>query len=94
MGCCLFAILVAGMPRLAFLMWWLFQPFRMNTTFDTFLWPLVGVIFAPWTTIMYVLVFPAGITGFDWVWLALAAIIDIGTYGGNWRARSTMSSGT
>lgn len=94
MGCCLFAILIAGMPRFAFLLWWLFQPVRMNATFDTFLWPLIGVIFAPWTTIMYVLVFPAGISGFDWVWLALAAFIDIGTYAGNWRARGSMSAGT
>jgi len=86
MGCCLFAVMLAGAPRLAFLLWWLFQPVRMEATFDGFLWPLLGLVFVPWTTIMYVLVFPAGITGFDWVWLGLAAVVDIGTYVGNGRA--------
>jgi len=88
MGCCLFAVLLAGAPRLAFLLWWIFQPFRMDATFTSFFWPLLGVIFIPWTTIMYVLVFPAGISGFDWVWLGLALAVDVGTYVGNVRARS------
>jgi len=93
MGCCIFAILLAGAPRLAFIIWWIFQPFRMQATFESFIWPLLGVLFAPWTTIMYVLVFPAGINGFDWLWLGLAAAIDIGTYVGNGRARSMRYSG-
>jgi hypothetical protein len=92
MGCCLFALLLAGAPRFAFLMWWLFQPLRIDATFNTFLWPLLGVVFAPWTTIMYVIVFPGGILGFDWLWLALAVAIDVSTYGGNWRARQTRSA--
>jgi hypothetical protein len=92
MGCCLFALALAGAPRLAFLVWWLFQPFRMAATFSTFIWPLLGVIFAPWTTLMYTLVYPAGINGFDWLWLALAVAIDISTYGGNWRARQQRSA--
>ncbi len=82
MGCCLFATLIAGAPRLAFLLWWLFQPVRIDATFETWLWPLAGLIFAPWTTIMYVIVFPAGITGFDWLWLGLAVLVDIGSYVG------------
>ncbi len=87
MGCCLFAVLLAGAPRLAFLLWWLVQPYRMQATFHTFIWPLVGVIFLPWTTIMYVIVAPGGVNGFDWLWLGLAFAIDIGTYAGNGRAR-------
>jgi hypothetical protein len=92
MGCCLFALLLAGAPRVAFLVWWLIQPLKISATFDTFLWPLIGVIFAPWTTIMYVLVYPAGINGFDWLWLALAVAIDVSTYGGNWRAQQARSA--
>jgi hypothetical protein len=87
MGCCLFAILLAGAPRLAFLVWWLFQPARMSATFNTIIWPLLGVIFVPWTTFMYVIVYPGGVNGFDWFWLGLALVIDIATYGGNARAR-------
>lgn len=83
MGCCLFAIILAGAPRFAFLMLWLFQPLRVTTTFDTFIWPALGVLFAPWTALAYVLVFPGGISGFDWIWLGLAVAIDLGTYVGN-----------
>jgi len=93
MGCCLFVLLMAGAPRLAFVLWWLVQPLRMDATFDTFLLPLVGVIFAPWTTIMYVLVFPSGISGFDWVFLGLAVLLDISTYGGGARAQMQRTAG-
>ncbi len=87
MGCCLFAILLAGAPRLAFLLWWLVDSARFQLTFSNFIWPLAGLIFVPWTTIMYVIVYPGGINWFDWLWIALALVIDIGTYGGNWQAR-------
>lgn len=83
MGCCLFAVMLAGAPRLAFLLWWLFQPARFGVTFDTIIWPLLGVLIAPWTALMYVIVFPGGILGFDWLWLGLAVAVDIGTYVGN-----------
>lgn len=87
MGCCLFAVLLAGAPRLAFVIWWIFQPVRMQATFTNFIWPLLGVILVPWTTIMYVIVFPGGINGFDWLWLGLSLAVDISTYVGNVRAR-------
>jgi len=92
MGCCLFAVMLAGAPRLAFLLWWIFQPVRINATFSTFLWPLLGVLFAPWTTLMFVIVAPGGITGFDWLWLALALAVDISTYGGGARARKSQTA--
>lgn len=92
MGCCLFASLLAGAPRIALLLWWLFQPVRINATFSSFIWPLLGVLLLPWTTIMYVIVFPGGILGFDWVWLGLALVIDIASYGGGVRSRSQMSA--
>jgi hypothetical protein len=81
--CCIFAALVFFGPRLAFLVWWLIQPARINATFNTFIWPLLGLIFLPWTTLAYLLVYGAnGIVSFDWVWLGLALIVDIASYGG------------
>jgi hypothetical protein len=82
MGCCLVASLLAGAPRVAFLIWWVVQPYRMQATFHTFIWPLLGLIFLPWTTIMYVIVAPGGITGFDYVWLGLGILLDVLSYGG------------
>ena len=80
--CCLFTTLVLFGPRLGILVWWLIQPVRWNAAFETFIWPFLGFLFLPWTTIMYVLVFPGGVTGFDWVWIVLALFADIASYTG------------
>jgi hypothetical protein len=58
--CCLFTVLVFLGPRAGILVWWLLQPARWNAAFTSFIWQLLGFIFVPWTTIMYVLVFPGG----------------------------------
>jgi len=86
MGCCIFGCLIAAGPRLAFLFWWLFDPRRVMTGFGNWLWPLLGVIFLPWTTLMYMVVFPGGLSVVNWVFLGLALAIDIGTYVGNGEA--------
>jgi succinate dehydrogenase/fumarate reductase cytochrome b subunit len=75
--CCLIAALFAFGPRAAILVWWLIEPVRWNAAFDTFLWPLVGFLVAPWTTLMYVAVLPGGINGFDYVWLGFGIAFDL-----------------
>ncbi len=82
--CCAFTTLVLLGPRVFILFWWLFDPQRWALAFgSSFLWPLLGWLFLPWTTLMFVLVAPGGnIVGFDWVWLALALFSDIGSYTG------------
>jgi hypothetical protein len=80
--CCIFAALVFFGPRLGVLVWWLFQPARFNLTFNTIIWPLLGLIFAPWTLLMYIIIAPGGIVGFDWIWLGLGVLFDILSYGG------------
>ncbi len=79
--CCLFATLVLAGPRLGIIVWGLWQPARWEATFDTFVWPLLGFLLLPWTTLMYVSVYPGGVTGFDWFWMVLAVIFDIMSYG-------------
>jgi hypothetical protein len=81
--CCLFTILLFLGPRVAGAIWWLAQPARWQLAFNnSWLWPVLGLIFLPWLTLMFVLVAPGGIVGFDWVWLGLALVGDIGAYGG------------
>ena len=84
--CCLFTTLVLLGPRFAGAIWWLVQPVRWQTAFNgSWLWPVLGLIFVPWLTLMYVIVAPLGIntvTGFDWVWLGLALAADIASYSG------------
>jgi hypothetical protein len=87
--CCAFLSLVLLGPRFFGALWWLFQPARWQTAFNGWtggnlwwIWPVLGIIFVPWLTIMYVIVSPGGIEGFDWVWLGLALFGDIASYGG------------
>ena len=56
------------------------------------LFAILGIIFVPFTTLMYALLWsPSGLTGFDFVWLGLALLIDIGgaaAGGGRWWRRN------
>ncbi|MCU0502919.1 MAG: hypothetical protein MUC51_14365 [Anaerolineae bacterium] len=84
--CCVFTILVFLGPRFAGALWWLVQPARWVSAlgaFQSWIWPLLGIIFLPWTTLMYVIVAPGGINGlFEWLFIGLAVIADIGSYTG------------
>lgn len=43
---------------------------------DSWLWPLLGIVFLPFTTLMYVILWsPTGLAGWDWFWLILAVAI-------------------
>jgi len=80
--CCIFTTILFLGPRLGILIWWLIRPLRFAAAFNTFIWPLLGLIFLPWSTVMYPVVFHGGIIGFDWVWMALALLADLGSYSG------------
>ncbi len=91
--CCFFTVLVFLGPRVAGIIWWLFQPARWNLVFDTFIIPILGIIFLPWTLLMYVIVAPGGLTGLEWVFVGLMLVFDIGSYvGGGWGNRSRFGS--
>ena len=80
---CLFALVAAAFPRLGTLFIWLARPAMFNAAFNgSWLWPVLGIIFLPFTTLMYVILWnPAGVlTGWDWLWLILAVFIDISHY--------------
>ncbi|HEU4319729.1 MAG TPA: hypothetical protein VFS66_06570 [Acidimicrobiia bacterium] len=80
-------------PRAAILVWGLVQPARWEATFSTFVWPLLGFLVLPWTTLMYVAVAPLGVSGFDWFWLALGVVLDIASYSGSaWGNREKIDS--
>ena len=77
---CLFFIILLFGPRLGLLVWWLLDTLRFDQAFDGFLLPLLGFLFLPWTTLMYVVVFRGGVNGFDWVWLMLGFLADVASY--------------
>ena len=80
--CCFFTVLLMLGPRVAGVIWWIARPVLWNQAFGSVLWPILGLIFLPWTTLMYMLVHANGITGFDWVWIGLAVLADIASFGG------------
>ncbi len=71
-------------PRAVTLVWWIIEPSRFSDAFSSFIWPLLGLIFLPWTTLMYVILwsFGTGVHGLDWLFLALAILADISVYAG------------
>lgn len=82
--CCFFSTLVLLGPRIAVLTWWFIRPVYYMAVFKTWIWPLLGLIFLPWTTLMYLVVYGVnGIVGFDWVWLGLALLTDLASFGGS-----------
>jgi hypothetical protein len=78
--CLFFTTLFLG-PRAGIFFWWLFAPGRWETAFDTWVWPVLGFIFLPWTTLMFVIVAPFGnVVSWDWLWLAFALFGDMASY--------------
>jgi hypothetical protein len=87
--CCFFTALVFFGPRLGFLVYWLLAPAKVSAALNVFnlqwLVGILGLIFAPWTLLMYVSVFP--LNGFDWIWLGFGIAADIFSYLGAYQNR-------
>ena len=86
---CLFAILAGFAPRIAAILYWIFRPARWDLAFDgSWIWPILGILFLPITTIIWVIVSPGGVEGFDFLWLGLAVVFDAGSAGRAAKRRS------
>ena len=85
--CCAFLLLLTLGPRIFGAFWWIFQSTRWALAFNNWpgaywIWPILGIIFLPWTTIMYIIVSPGGVVGWDWLWIGFMVFADIASYGG------------
>jgi len=92
MCCTITALLFVG-PRLAVLVWYLFAPAYVNSAFDSFIWGFLGFLFLPWTTLMYIAIYPGGIVGFDWILLGLGVFADMFSYFGGYYNRESVPYG-
>lgn len=92
---CLFVLISLISPRLGIIILWAFTNY-VQRSFDGFFIPLLGLIFLPWTTLMYVLVqAPAGSISFwGWLFVALGLLLDIASYGQAARSKDVISGGT
>lgn len=80
--CCLVAVVMLIGPRAGLVLWWLFDPGRFGDAFDSILIPILGFFLLPWTTLAYLVVFPGGVGGLDWIWLLAGLLVDLSSYGG------------
>jgi hypothetical protein len=86
---CLFLILMMISPRLGIIFLWAFTDY-VQRSFDTWIWPLLGLIFLPWTTLLYLLVAaPVGaITFWGWLFVALGFFMDIASHANSYASRN------
>src|ERR687895_271188 len=85
---CLLAILTGFFPRLGLATVWIFTN-QVDQAYDTWVLPLLGLIFLPLTTLVYALLWAplGGVDGIEWFWVVLAFLFDIGALGAGARAR-------
>ena len=75
---CLLAFGAAVAPRVILIFAWLFSDRWHLVWQGDWIMPLLGIIFLPYTTIMYLLTwtFVGGIEGLDWLWIILGLFLD------------------
>jgi hypothetical protein len=84
---CLFAIGAGFFPRIALVVLWIATDL-VDRAFSTWVIPLLGLIFLPFTTLIYAIAWVPGVHlgNGRWVWVALAFVIELMGYAG--RART------
>jgi len=76
---CLLGMFAAFFPRLFTLFLWIAKPVLFEAALGGPILAVLGILFLPLTTLMYVVLWtPAGLAGWDWVWVGLALVLDIG----------------
>ena len=85
---CLLALLALVSARLALVFVAILSDV-LSRAFDSWVVPLLGFFFLPWTTLIYAALWSSGhrVNGFEWFLVILAFIIDLGSYAGGDRAR-------
>ncbi len=75
---CLLALGIAVAPRVMLIIAWIFSDRWPIVWGGDWIVPLLGIIFLPFTTVMYMLAWkPTGIDGWDWIWILLGFILDV-----------------
>jgi hypothetical protein len=52
-----------------------------------------GFVLLPWSTLMYLTVYPGGIFGFEWVLIGLGIFADMAGYFGGYKNKNRMPYG-
>jgi hypothetical protein len=93
---CLFALFAGFFPRVADLLLWIARPTQFMAPFNgNYLWPILGVVFLPFTTLFYVILWRpgVGITGLDWLWIGMAVFFDLTSLAGHFQKYREQQAG-
>jgi hypothetical protein len=81
---CLLALVALISPRLALILLWIFSDV-LSRAYDSWVIPLIGFFLLPWTTLTYAAFWDWGagreVTGYEWIFVIVAVVIDLGSYG-------------
>lgn len=84
--CCPVLLIAFFGPRVALVYLWLIG--YLNGIFSAPLWPILGFIFLPFTTLAYAFAMHnGGMTDFWKILVIVAALVDLGVVGGGARER-------
>ena len=86
---CILGCLGLFAPRIVLLFVWIFTG-RVSAAFSgSFIVPLIGIIFLPFTTLFYVLAWApvTHVSGFGWAFVVLGLLLDIGSYSSSYAKR-------
>jgi hypothetical protein len=80
---CLAAITSGAIPRLITIFYWIARPDAWNSAFNGPILPILGIVFLPFTTLLYVILNTrgGGLSGLDVVFLLVAVLIDVFNWG-------------
>lgn len=86
--------LALAFPRVALFLVWLFGGDYLGRAYEHFLWPLLGFIFFPLTTLTFAfasnsLAAPGEIPPLGWLLVGLAVLADIGLLGSGSKSART-----
>ena len=79
---CLLAIIAYAFPRVVIVLVWLFSGY-LGRAYQTPLWPILGFVFMPLTTLAYALAINShgSLSGFYLFIFIIAVLLDLGTHG-------------
>lgn len=85
---CLLLLVILAFPRIGLLLLFFFTHY-LDRAFNSIFLLILGFIFLPLTTIVYAWLVNSAlpIAGVNLLWLAIAAIIDLGGLGGGYTRR-------
>jgi len=86
---CLLVLLALLLPRVTMVVIFLFTRW-FQAAFDTWIWPVVGFLFMPYTTLAYmaaVLNTPGPMSPGWIILIVLAVLVDVGHWSGGYRTR-------